>query len=462
MAGQVEAGDLFFHFEQIAGGIFRRVGDLVIAGSLLLFPAHHAEKVHLAFQVLTGVGLDAFQDTLGAVDHSAAAGLRRIEGACLDEVFQRAAIQFVAVQPLAEIVQAAVGAVFTLLYHRIDQVAAHAFDGVETEADAVAIDGEAAAGGVDVRRQDLDAQALALGSIFDNFRRIIEHTGQQGGHELVGVMALEVGCLEGHVGVAGRVGLVEGVGGKTDHIIVDLVCHCLRDAVFDAASALLARLGASMDKMFALGLHDLELFLAHSAAHIVGLAEAEACQLTADLHDLLLINDDTVGHIHDVGHLRGLVNDLGRVLSVAQIRWDGVHRAGAVQRDQGDDIFQVFRAHAHQHLGHAGRFKLEDAHRLAAGQHLVGGGVVVVNVGHPEIRVLGVANGHLGIVDDGEGAQAQEVHLQQAQALDLHHVELGDRQAVVGGQGHVLGGRFTGNDDACGVGGGMAGHALNF
>ena len=73
-----------------------------------------------------------------------------------------------------------------------------------------------------------------------------------------------------------------------------------------------------------------------------------------------------------------------------------------------------------------------------------------------------MADGHLGIVDDGEGAQAQEVHLRQAQALDLHHVELGDRQAVVGGQGHVLGGWFTGNDDACSVGGGMAGHALNF
>ena len=154
-----------FHFEQIAGGIFRRVGDLVIAGGLLLFPAHHAEKVHLAFQVLAGVGLDAFQDTLGAVDHSAAAGLQRIEGACLDEVFQRAAIQFVAVQPLAEIVQAAVGAVFALLYHRIDQVAAHAFDGVETEADAVAIDGESAAGDVDVRRQERNAHVLALGDI---------------------------------------------------------------------------------------------------------------------------------------------------------------------------------------------------------------------------------------------------------------------------------------------------------
>ena len=81
------------------------------------------------------------------------------------------------------------------------------------------------------------------------FDGVIQHAGQQGGHELLGIVALEVGGLEGHVGVAGRVGLVEGVGGKAAHIVVDLVGHCLRDAVVDAAGALLARLGAAMDKM---------------------------------------------------------------------------------------------------------------------------------------------------------------------------------------------------------------------
>ena len=38
------------------------------------------------------------------------------------------------------------------------------------------------------------------------------------------------------------------------------------------------------------------------------------------------------------------------------------------------------------------------------------------------------------IADNGQGAQTQKVHLQQAQFLDLGHVELGHRQAVVGGK----------------------------
>ena len=145
---------------------------------------------------------------------------------------------------------------FCALYHRIDQVAAHAFDGVETEADAVAIDGEAAAetlmsGGRTLMPKRWHSEVYSI-----TFDVLSSTLVSRAAMNSVGVMALEVGCLEGHVGVAGRVGLVEGVGGKTDHIIVDLVCHCLRDAVFDAASALLARLGASMDKMLALGLHD--------------------------------------------------------------------------------------------------------------------------------------------------------------------------------------------------------------
>ena len=52
------------------------------------------------------------------------------------------------------------------------------------------------------------------------------------------------------------------------------------------------------------------------------------------------------------------------------------------------------------------------------------------------------------VPDDRQGAQAEEVHFQQAQLFDLGHIELGDRQAVVGGQGQIIVCRFRGNDDA--------------
>ena len=65
-------------------------------------------------------------------------------------------------------------------------------------------------------------------------------------------------------------------------------------------------------------------------------------------------------------------------------------------------------------------------------------------------------------MDDCQSAQTKKVHLQKAQTLDFGHVELGDRQAVVGGQGNIFRGSFPGNDNACRMGGSMAGHAFHF
>ncbi len=68
----------------------------------------------------------------------------------------------------------------------------------------------------------------------------------------------------------------------------------------------------------------------------------------------------------------------------------------------------------------------------------------------------------LGVVDDGQRPQAKKIHLQKAQALDLSHVELGHRQAVVGRQGHIFGGRLPRDDHTGRMGRCMPGHAFHF
>ena len=363
--------------------------------------------------------------------------------------------------PLAEVVQALVGAAGPLFHHVFDQVAAHVLDGVEPKADLPRpVGGEAAPRDVDVGRQHLDAQPRALGRILDHLVGVVQHAGQQGGHELGRVVALEVGGLVGDVGVAGRVALVEGVGGKAGHLVVDLVGHLLRNAVGHAPGAFLARLGAAVDKVLPLGLHDGVLFLAHGPADVVGLPEGKAGQLPEDLHHLLLVDDAPVGHVQDMGQLGGLVADLVRLVAVAQIGGDGLHRPGPVEADEGDDVLQVFGLQPHQDLPHPRRFQLEHPFGLAAAQHLVGGLVVVVQLCHREGGVL-FLDGRLGVPDDGQGPQAQKVHLEQPQLLDLGHVELGHRQPVVGGKGQVVVDRLGGDDHAGRVGGGVPGHPLH-
>ena len=364
-------------------------------------------------------------------------------------------------QPLAEIVEAGVRLALPLLHYFIDKVAAHVFDSVEAEADlSVGVGSKAAIGDIDVRRQHFDAKASALARVLNDLIGVVQHAGEQGGHELAAVMALEVGCLECDVGVAGRVALVERIGRKAGHLVVNFVGHFFRDAVGYAARALVAGVGAAMDKMLPLGLHNGVLLLAHGAADVVCLPKGEACQLAEDLHDLLLIDDAPVGDVQNVGQLRRFVANFVRLVAVAQVGRDGVHGTGAVQADESDDVFEVLRLQTHEHLLHARRFQLEHALRLALGEHGIRLRVVVIELGDGEVRVL-FLDGQLRVSDDRQGAQAQKIHLQQAQLLNLGHVELCHGQAVVGGQRQIVVGRFRGDDDARRMGGSVAGHSLH-
>lgn len=61
-------------------------------------------------------------------------------------------------QPLAEVVQAAVGPLRAFFDNGIDQAAAHAFDCVQAKADQIAVRRKAAAGDIDIRLLYLDAK----------------------------------------------------------------------------------------------------------------------------------------------------------------------------------------------------------------------------------------------------------------------------------------------------------------
>ena len=158
--------------------------------------------------------------------------------------------------------------------------------------------------------------------------------------------------------------------------------------------------------------------------------------------------------------LRGLVADLIRFVPVAQIDGNGVHGARTVQADQSDDIFKVLGLQAHKHLFHAGGFQLEHTLGIALPQHFIGIRVVIVQITDGELRVL-LLHRNLRISDDSQGAQTQKVHLQKTQLFDLGHVELGHRQAVVGGKRQIIIRRLRRNDHACRVGGGVPGHTLH-
>ena len=114
-----------------------------------------------------------------------------------------------------------------------------------------------------------------------------------------------------------------------------------------------------------------------------------------------------------------------------------------------------------QRLLHAAALELEHAGGVAAGQHLVGLLVVerqpVMSMQTPGCFSMSVERG----LDDVEVAQAQEVHLEQAELGDVVHVELGDDLGLaLLLQRQVLGERQVADDHAGGVDGVVADEAL--
>ena len=156
-----------------------------------------------------------------------------------------------------------------------------------------------------------------------------------------------------------------------------------------------------------------------------------------------------------------LVGDEPGVVAVADVGGDRLHRPGAVEGDDRDQILDRLGAELGDHVAHARGLELEDADALPLGEHREGVGIVERDAVRAK---AGTAFGGLllGIADDRQRAQAEEVHLEQPELLKRRHRELGDRHRLLRlVERHVAVHRVAGDDDARRVGRGVAGHPLD-
>jgi hypothetical protein len=247
------------------------------------------------------------------------------------------------------------------------------------------------------------------------------------------------------------VGLVEAIAGELGHQFEDAVRLLFRHGVP----------GGALDEARLLDVHLLLLLLAHGAAQKVGLPEAVAGQDLGDLHHLFLVDDDPVGLGQHLFQRGVQIVDLGPAEFAVDIGVDHLHRPGPVEGDQGGDLLDGAAAHLAQGVAHALGFQLEHPDRLARGHQLIGRLVVerelVPDRFGPASRQV-VARP----VQRRQGLEAEEVELDQPRRLDPLHVELAGRDggARVLIQGHQLDQRPVADDDAGGVGRGVAIEAL--
>ncbi len=211
---------------------------------------------------------------------------------------------------------------------------------------------------------------------------------------------------------------------------------------------------AAGEELLAQRRHQRVHLLGDRLAQVVGLGGRESGQVLGDLHRLLLVDVDALGRLQD--RLEPRIEVAHRLEAVLAPREHGDvgHRPRAVERDERDQVLELRRLDLAERVAHAARLELEDAERVAAREHVVGGLVVQRQAGEiAEVDTGRLADDADGLVDDVEVAQAQEVHLEQAERLDVAHRvlrhELGVGALLL--QRQVLEQRAVADHDAGGV-----------
>ena len=446
-------GDVVFHLAHI---VLSRLGEEVehrdLAGlAVLLTLARLLEQgtlVHEAPELLARV-------------------TGRIERARLDERLDHTLVAGLARHAEGEIVQRGERPVLlAFLDDELDYLLAHALESRQAEAHALGNGREITAGLVDVWRQHGDAVLLARVDVVDDLVGLARVAGEHGRHVLVGVMRLEPGRLHGEDAIGGRVRLVERVLGELEDIVPDGLRDLARIAVALGAvePVVLHGLDRAVGPLLLDLAHEGNLLLGHGLAHLVALARGETAHHDRDAHDLLLVDHGAVGALeHGLEAVVVVGDGLAAQLAVDEVVDHArAQRAGAVQRDDGDDVIVAVRAHLLEQHAHAGRLDLEHAGRTATREQLVHRRVLHVDGVEVYVDAMVGLDVRQRLGDDGERAQAEEVHLEQAHVGGHDAIVLGDDHAALGVElgGDVIVDRVAADDDSRGVDALAAGDAL--
>ena len=329
----------------------------------------------------------------------------------------------------------------------LHDVGTEALDGTQGKAHvSVLVHGEVVGTFVDVRAQHLDAMAFAVVHDLGDFLHALG-TVEAAGEKLRRIVAFEPACLVAHPGITGGVGLVEGILGKLLPVFPDLVQHLFRMPVG----------GPARHEFVLEGVQDVDLLLSHGLAQLVGLAFGEAGQLLGKQHHLFLVHGDAVGVLQIFLHFGKVVFDGLLALFAGHEVRDIIHRPGPIEGVHGNQVLEAGRAQFLQPGFHALGFELEHGRGVSAAVQLVGGGVVDGDGFNVDVFPVVLLDEVQAVMDDGQGDEAQEVHLEHAHLFDvmpviLRRMHVQTRFLVLGqADGEVVGKVSPADDGGAGM-----------
>ena len=157
--------------------------------------------------------------------------------------------------------------------------------------------------------------------------------GHQGRHKFQRIVRLEERRLRGNHGIVGGVGAVKAVPREK----FDIPPHSFSGI---GGNALLCR---AFQEHLLVFLHQVLDLLGDGLADAISFTRFVSRHRHSDLHNLFLVNDNTVGVVQNIGQNRMAELDFLLAVHPADVGRNVLHWAGAVKRQHGDDVLELAR-----------------------------------------------------------------------------------------------------------------------
>ncbi|MNS55936.1 hypothetical protein D3C72_887830 [compost metagenome] len=230
-------------------------------------------------------------------------------------------------------------------------------------------------------------------------------------------MRFQVGGLEGHESITGRVRFIEGVLCKGFPVGPDLIQLIGRHTF-----------GNGTINKFAFHLIQRStVFLTHRLTQYIGIPFRETAQFLRQQHHLLLVYGNTVGLGQVFFHFRKVIRDLFlSVFTLNKVR-DILQRARTIQGIHRNKVTKFIRFQIDEVLLHTRTLKLECRIGIASLVQLVGQFIIERNGININFYTVIHFDQLQGITDNRQGLQTQEVHFDYTGILNDFTFILGDQ-----------------------------------
>ena len=150
---------------------------------------------------------------------------------------------------------------------------------------------------VDVRRQDTNAHLAAGQNVLRHLTHIVHNRSHKCREELLRIIVFQIRRLICNHRIAGCMGFVKSVSCEIDHLIINMICSLLINAILN--TSLYVFFLIAVHEILAFLLHDRRLLLGHGTAHQIASAHGIARQIANDLHNLFLVDDTAVRRLQN-------------------------------------------------------------------------------------------------------------------------------------------------------------------